>query len=539
MFKNMKLSTKLISGFVGVACITIIVGIISVISLRESTQEIDEIGNVRLPGVQGLLIMSAGQRAALAGERGLVDRKISNEVREANFKYIENALEKAKQGLAIYEPLPQTEEEAMLWKEFVPAWEEWLRDNTEVVTLIKEKHKLLQEGANADDENIAELDTKAYEASFVTARASYIKSDALLSKLVDLNVEIAAETVEHAHKKALSFNVLMIVSVILGGIFAVLLGLFLSKSITTPIFSAVNKLSEANEQVNSATAQLAATSQQLSEASNEQAATVEETTSAVDELGSLTMRNADNSSKANDLSREVKHVVDQANTLMTNMVSAMGEIKSSSNEISKVIKVIDDIAFQTNILALNAAVEAARAGEAGAGFAVVADEVRNLAQRSAEAAKETSAMIENSLTKTEIGVKNTEEVDKILKQINESVETSTSLMEEVSVASQEQTKGLDEISRAIQQISTTAQSNASAAEETSASADDLSNQAETLRTIVGQLNAILTGGDSENIRQVNSIKATKHYSNPKKSMNGSSAIKPEVIIPMDNDDNFV
>ncbi len=314
----------------------------------------------------------------------------------------------------------------------------------------------------------------------------------------------------------------------------------LIKKTTTGLTLISKGLTGGANQVSQASSELLSTSQQLSEASNEQAATIEETTSAVDELGSLTMRNADNSSKANDLSREVKHVVDQANTLMTNMVSAMGEIKSSSNEISKVIKVIDDIAFQTNILALNAAVEAARAGEAGAGFAVVADEVRNLAQRSAEAAKETSAMIENSLTKTEIGVRNTEEVDKILKQINESVETSTSLMEEVSVASQEQTKGLDEISRAIQQISTTAQSNASAAEETSASADDLTNQAEQLKTIVTQLNSILNGSEAEH-----TISTSFNSKNPIKkhtetySPTQITKIKPELIIPMDNDDNFV
>lgn len=533
MFKNMKLSTKLISGFMAVALIALIVGVVGLYSLTRAMFYINDIGKIKLPSVQALLIISEAQTAVKATERTLINRRIAGDVKVAQFARLEETFKRAEAAWKIYEPLPQTKEEAAIWKEFVPAWEKWVKDSTTVPALIKEKDALLAKGIKADSAQILEIDAQIFEESLVIAAKSFTEAETLLGKIIEINSNGAKDGAASAAKEAAFLNVLLVVVVFLGVILAISLGIFLSKSITTPLFTAVDKLGVAGEQVTSATNQLAATSQQLSEASNEQAATVEETTSAVDELGSLTMRNADNSSKANDLSREVKKVVEQANTVMQQMVSAMSEIKTSSHEISKVIKVIDDIAFQTNILALNAAVEAARAGEAGAGFAVVAEEVRNLAQRSAEAAKETSAMIETSLSKTETGVRNTQEVEKILKQISESVETSTSLMEEVSVASQEQTKGLDEIAKAIQQISTTAQSNASAAEETSASADDLSTQAETLKIIVGQLSGILSGSE-EIVAPVHSGRPR-----PKSAKKSTSKLKPAAIIPMDDDDNFV
>ncbi len=533
MFKNLKLSTKLISGFMAVALIALIVGVVGLYSLSRAMFYIKDIGSVKLPSVQALLLISEAQTAVKAAERTLLNRRINSDVKLNQYDRIAAAFKRVDDAWKIYEPLPQTKEEAEIWKEFVTAWGVWVKDTTTATNLVREKDALLAKGEKADSARVTALDAEIFEESMGVAAKSFTDAESLLGKIIEINATGASEGVIGAGKEAAFLNILLIISVLIGVLLAVGLGLFLSKSITTPLFTAVDKLGVAGEQVTSATNQLAATSQQLSEASNEQAATVEETTSAVDELGSLTMRNADNSSKANDLSREVKKVVEQANTVMQQMVNAMSEIKTSSHEISKVIKVIDDIAFQTNILALNAAVEAARAGEAGAGFAVVAEEVRNLAQRSAEAAKETSAMIETSLSKTENGVRNTQEVEKILKQISESVETSTSLMEEVSVASQEQTKGLDEISKAIQQISTTAQSNASAAEETSASADDLSTQAETLKIIVGQLSGILSGSEE--------IVATVHSGRPrpKSAKKSTSKLKPAAIIPMDDDDNFV
>jgi methyl-accepting chemotaxis protein len=345
------------------------------------------------------------------------------------------------------------------------------------------------------------------------------------------------------------FNRLMFLSYLIFFVFFAIIGVLIYRIVNKTVtqLDAISvDLNSGSDNVSVASRELLSTSQQLSSSSTQQAATVEETTSAIDELSSLTMRNADNAVKANELSTEVKKVVEEANLLMSQMVEAMGDIKNSSEEISKVISVIDGIAFQTNILALNAAVEAARAGEAGAGFAVVADEVRNLAQRSAEAAKETSSMIENSLQKTSVGVKNTEKVDKILKQINESVVTSTTLMEEVSIASQEQTKGLDEITKAIRQISSSAQSNASSAQETSSSADRLSTQAEELKGIVNRLKVILSiSTDDNNTYTVNNTqklyKNNNSYVTPVSApKTGFTPLRPEDMIPLDDDDdNFI
>ena len=162
-------------------------------------------------------------------------------------------------------------------------------------------------------------------------------------------------------------------------------------------------LDDGSNQVASAASQISTASQSLAEGASEQAASLEETSSSLEEMASMTKRNAENAQKANDLAKEARHSADKGAGDMQTMSTAMEAIKVSSDDIAKIIKTIDEIAFQTNILALNAAVEAARAGEAGMGFAVVADEVRNLAQRSAQAAKETATKIEGAITKTDRG----------------------------------------------------------------------------------------------------------------------------------------
>jgi methyl-accepting chemotaxis protein len=269
------------------------------------------------------------------------------------------------------------------------------------------------------------------------------------------------------------------------------LGYAITRSISRPIQAIIETLSAGADQTAAASLQVSAASQSLAEGSSEQAASLEETSSSLEEMASMTKRNADNASKANELADQARQASDAGATQMKALNEAMEAIKSSSADISKIIKTIDEIAFQTNILALNAAVEAARAGEAGMGFAVVADEVRNLAQRSAQAAKDTTDKIEGAISKTMQGVEISVQVAAVLRDITGKVRQVDELVSEVASASREQSQGIDQVNSAVTQMDKVTQSVAASAEESASASEELSSQAESLREAVAQLSAMV------------------------------------------------
>jgi len=287
------------------------------------------------------------------------------------------------------------------------------------------------------------------------------------------------------------------ITLVSGLIVALLLGAgiatVLTRSITRPINVIVSTLSAGADQTASAAAQVSAASQSLAEGASEQAASLEETSSSLEEMSSMTKRNTENAEKVNALARDTRAAADTGASDMAAMAAAMNEIKVSGDEVAKIIRTIDEIAFQTNILALNAAVEAARAGEAGMGFAVVADEVRNLAQRAAQSAKETSSKIENSVTKTALGVQLSEKVAKGLQQIVVKARQVDELAAEVASASKEQSQGISQVNLAVTQMDKVTQSNAANAEESASASEELNAQAEALKEAVNQLSRIVHG----------------------------------------------
>jgi methyl-accepting chemotaxis protein/methyl-accepting chemotaxis protein-1 (serine sensor receptor) len=269
------------------------------------------------------------------------------------------------------------------------------------------------------------------------------------------------------------------------------------RGVSMMLSTSISELSRSAQEVAGAASQVASSSQSLAQGASEQAASLEETSASSEEVNSMATRNTENTQSAAVLMDDAAKKVNETIRALDGMVAAMGEIGASSDKIAKIIKVIDEIAFQTNILALNAAVEAARAGEAGMGFAVVADEVRNLAQRCAQAARDTAALIEESISKSREGKVKVDEVAVSVREIAESAEKVKVLVDEVSTSSQEQARGIGQITKAINQMDQVTQTTASSAEESASASEELTAQSDAMKEIVAGLTALIHGAGEQ------------------------------------------
>jgi len=365
----------------------------------------------------------------------------------------------------------------------------------------------------ADLQAIANTETagKSYGAAMATFLDEWVKLQDLgvkRSQAGAMMIEAAKTTADAAIDATTTISTaaagslgksttIMVIGLILGTVIAIAAALYIARSITKPLNKAVETLAAGSEQVTSASEQVAQSSQSMAEGASEQASSLEETSASLEEITSMTRQNTQNSNEAKNLASQAQSDAETGKEAMVRMGKAIDEIKKSADETAGIVKTIEEIAFQTNLLALNAAVEAARAGDAGKGFAVVAEEVRNLAQRAAEAARNTGELITGSVKNAENGVAINNEVADALAKIADAVGKVNQVSSEVASASNEQAQGIDQVNTAVAQMDQVTQQNAANSEEGASAAEELSAQAEEMMRVVEDL-ALLVGSNRAN-----------------------------------------
>ncbi len=319
--------------------------------------------------------------------------------------------------------------------------------------------------------------------------------DTYTTRLIDNAVEEIAAGVAYMDAMTAMVTRIMIISSVVGFVICLTLATWVIRSITRKLSSIIDSLGESATQVDSAAGQISSAAQNLAEGATSQAASLEETSSALEQVASMTRQNADHAGQTDSTTKATGKLVSEGATLVNSMHGAMLEIDDSAGQIGRIIRTIEDIAFQTNLLALNAAVEAARAGEAGKGFAVVADEVRSLATRSAQAAKDTTQLIESTIERVKNGNGIAGELESSFKEIETGAGSVSRLISEIASASQEQATGVDQVNTAMAQMDKVTQQNAAAAEESASASEELSAQAKVLADMVGDLVSLVHGGN--------------------------------------------
>lgn len=377
----------------------------------------------------------------------------------------------------------------------------------------------------ASAEKVAALvntDPKAAEALLPEFQQAFNQLEEKMASVSDAIEADCAAAKRQNEALASSFHSLMVVMISASALLLAVFTAWLAKSIPRPFQKIVTELTRNSEMANEVASRVSASSHVLASGSSQQAASLEETSAALEEISSMIKRTADSTQTARHLGNDTRIAAENGAKDVKGMNHAMDEIKASSDNIAKIIKTIDEIAFQTNLLALNAAVEAARAGEAGAGFAVVADEVRSLAQRSAQSAKETSALISDSIAKSERGVEFSNKVALSLENIVAKARKMDELINEIAIASSEQTQGLSQVNSAVSQMDHVTQNAALSSREIADSSAALTELSSGLNSGIAQLSRLVGGVKAD-------LPPTTEPNTPTPASPASKPCRPSVV----------
>jgi methyl-accepting chemotaxis protein len=476
----MTIGRKLTFSFAAMLTVTLVLAAVSLTAIDKLSKSLDRAVNITTKKIELIAAVSNARSDMLAAQRGVIMFKYSESAvgAEKAKRLFESAADQWGTSVSQIRPLLVTKEGAELTNHLADSLAAWRSAFAEIeqltasgnpgaaVHVAVDKGVPIYDAAGRDSQRLQEL------------QRGFLEKD-------------KRSAAEIGSLSRWSSFALLAVSFVVGG-----LVLWLVRNVNGSLRRLASELGVGAEQLAGAASEVSSSSQALAEGSSEQAASLEETSATAEEINAMARRNSESSRSAAALVTSSEHKFMQTNRTLEQTVAAMAEINTQSGKISKIIKVIEEIAFQTNILALNAAVEAARAGEAGMGFAVVADEVRNLAQRCAQAAQDTAALIADSISKSNDGKTKVDQVVAAITDIIGEAGKVKTLVDEVNLGSEEQARGIEQMAGAITQMERVTQTTAANAEESAAAAEQLTAQSATLKDIVDRLTA-MAGGDRD------------------------------------------
>ncbi len=513
MFAKFNLKTKLLLLCALLSSITVAVGVTGFMSLKKVGQEYDFVVSKVAPKTSYASRMLMNYRKLRVNVTTLGLTGISAKDGEQGIRIAKEAIADYEKDNKEYVDLKFVPGQKELYDKVDVAWQDFKKTTDSIISLY-------QSGTAEDKEKMLKI-------LFTDCPDKAVTYTAAINALLKFHETVMKDKADNALEIAEQANTFTLAIIIGGVLFALTFGFFFANSLAKSLQRISESVKLAAEQTSTGGSQLAAASVQLSAGSTEAAASLEETVASIEELSSMVKLNTGHAQEANSLSQKSRESAEKGEVEISKLISSMSDIASGSKKIEEIINVIDDIAFQTNLLALNAAVEAARAGEQGKGFAVVAEAVRSLAQRSALAAKDISALITENVSKSENGAKIASESGIVLKDILVAVKKVADLNGEIATGSQEQANGLEQITKAMNQLDQATQGNAASSEEVAASSEEMSQQANALSELVEELQQIVQGAKHKT--------ETAAWAAPVKTIKPNSKHNSAAVIPFGND----